>query len=189
MKFKMKKIYFVLTYTGTILSKIIKLYTKKEYSHVSIALDQDLKYMYSFGRLNPYNAFIGGFVHEEIDKGTFKRFKNTKSLIYDINVTDSEYNRIIKNICEFEKNKEKYHFNIKGLFAAGFNKKITKDNYFYCAEFLKFILDESGININLPEIIKPEDFENVKNKNIIYKGYLKNYNYRLAKLYENQVAC
>lgn len=90
MKFKMKKIYIVLTYTGTILSKIIKLYTKKEYSHVSIALDQDLKYMYSFGRLNPYNAFIGGFVHEEIDKGTFKRFKNTKSLVYDINVTDSD---------------------------------------------------------------------------------------------------
>ena len=49
----MKKIYIVLTYTGTILSRIIKVFTKKEYSHVSIALDQDLKYMYSFGRLNP----------------------------------------------------------------------------------------------------------------------------------------
>lgn len=184
----MKKIYIVLTYTGTILSKIIKVFTKKEYSHVSIALDQDLKYMYSFGRLNPYNAFIGGFVHEEIDKGTFKRFKNTKSLVYDINVTDLEYTRIMQNIYNFEQNKEKYHFNIKGLFAAGFNKKITKDKSFYCAEFLKFILDESGININLPEITKPEDFEKVENKNVIYKGYLKNYNYRPSKLYENKVA-
>lgn len=171
----MKKIYIVLTYTGTLLSKIIKIYTKQEYSHVSIALDQELKHMYSFGRLNPYNAFIGGFVHEEIDKGSFKRFKNTKSLIYDIDVTDLEYTRIIQNIYKFEKNKEKYNFNIKGLFAAGFNKKITKDNSFYCAEFLKFILDESGIKNNLPEITKPEDFEKVKNKNIIYKGYLKNY--------------
>ena len=40
-----------------------------------------------------------------------------------------------------------------------------------------------------PEDLEPEDFENVKNKNIIYKGYLRNYNYRLAKIYEDQVAC
>lgn len=34
--------------------------------------------MYSFGRLNPYNPFWGGFVHESIDKGTFKRFYLTR---------------------------------------------------------------------------------------------------------------
>lgn len=74
----MKKIYIVLTYTGTILSKLVKMYTKKEYSHVSIALDEDLKEMYSFGRTYAYCPFIAGFVHEEIDKGTFKRFKKRR---------------------------------------------------------------------------------------------------------------
>ena len=63
----MRKVYLVLTYTGTILSRIVKLYTRKEYSHVSIALDENLEEMYSFGRVNPYIAFIGGFVHEGID--------------------------------------------------------------------------------------------------------------------------
>ena len=53
----MKKIYIILTYTGTLLSKIIKFYTKNEFSHVSISLDKELKYMYSFGRLNAYNPF------------------------------------------------------------------------------------------------------------------------------------
>ena len=67
----MRKVYLVLTYTGTILSRIVKFYTKKEYSHVSIALDENLEEMYSFGRLNPYVAFIGGFVHEKIDKRYF----------------------------------------------------------------------------------------------------------------------
>ena len=32
----MKKIYLVLTHTGTVLSKIIKTYTKDEFSHVTI---------------------------------------------------------------------------------------------------------------------------------------------------------
>ena len=39
----MKKIYIILTHTGTALSKIIKGFTKDEFSHVSIALDIELK--------------------------------------------------------------------------------------------------------------------------------------------------
>ena len=62
----MKEIYIVLTHTGTTLSKLIKSYTKDEFSHVSIALDIKLEKMYSFGRLNPYNPFVAGFVHEYI---------------------------------------------------------------------------------------------------------------------------
>ena len=73
----MKKVYIVLTYTGTIISKIIKSYTKDEFSHVSIALDIELKHMYSFGRLNPYTPLWAGFVQEYIHKGTFKRFYKT----------------------------------------------------------------------------------------------------------------
>ena len=53
----MKKIYIVLTHSGTALSKIIKGFTKDEFSHVSISLDKELNEMYSFGRLNPYNPF------------------------------------------------------------------------------------------------------------------------------------
>ena len=75
----MKKIYIILAHTVTILSTIIRYWTKDEFSHVSIALVAELEQMYSFGRLNPYNPFWGSFVHEHIDKGTFKRFKKTKT--------------------------------------------------------------------------------------------------------------
>jgi len=50
----MQKIYIVLTHTGTLLSNLIKLYTKNDYSHVSLAFDEDLNEMYSFGRLYTY---------------------------------------------------------------------------------------------------------------------------------------
>ena len=90
----MKKIYIILTYTGTILSKIVKVYTRKEYSHVSISLDEDLTKMYSFGRLYPYNPFLGGFVHEGLDHGTFKRFKKTKTKIYSLEIPEEKYDKI-----------------------------------------------------------------------------------------------
>lgn len=61
----MKKIYIIMSFTGTILSRIIKMYEHDKYCHVSISLDKKLNQMYSFGRLNPYNTFIGGLVHEK----------------------------------------------------------------------------------------------------------------------------
>ena len=78
----MRKIYIILTHTGTLLSNIIKFYMGCEFSHVSIALDEQLEQMYSFGRLHPYNPFLGGFVHEYIKQGTFKRFQNTTAKVY-----------------------------------------------------------------------------------------------------------
>ena len=172
---KMKKIYIVLTYTGTILSRIIKGYTRDEFSHVSISLDEELTQMYSFGRLNAYNPFIGGFVHEQIDKGTFKRFKNTKSKVYSLEITDEQYDIIKTTINDFEANKNEYKFNISGLFAAGFNIRIKRKRSLYCAEFVKHILEIAEVKKDLPEIIKPEHFKDISKLNLIYSGKLKNY--------------
>ena len=137
----MKKVYILLTYTGTLLSKVIKIYTRDTYSHASISLDQDLEKLYSFGRLNPYNSFIGGFVHEGINHGTFKRFYKTKSVLFSLEVTDKEFYEINKIIKKIDKNKENYHFNVLGLLFVIFKKKRKKKDYFYCAEFVKFILE------------------------------------------------
>lgn len=169
----MKKIYIVLTHTGTILSRIIKKYTKDEFSHISISLDKELNEMYSFGRLNPYNAFWGGFVHESIHKGTFKRFYNTKAKIYYLEVTEKQYEHIKNLIKYIDENKQKYKFNILGLFAAGFNKQIKEEYSFYCAEFVKYVIESAGIDINLPETVKPEDFKKIEGLVEIYTGLLR----------------
>jgi len=171
----MKKVFIVLTHTGTTLSKIIKNYTKDEFSHVSISLDSELKEMYSFGRLNAYNPFWGGFVHEGINFGTFKRFKKTVCRIYALDVTEEQFNNV-KGIIEYIKHSKQLHnFNVIGLFAVGFNMRISFENSFYCAEFVKYVLDKSDIKNNLPEMIRPEDFKKLENSSIIYDGLLKNY--------------
>lgn len=171
----MKQIYIVLTHTGTTLSKIIKTYTRAEFSHISISLDEELNRMYSFGRLKPYNPFIGGFVHEYISKGTFKRFKNTWTTVYALNVTDEQYDIIEKSIEKFKKEKDEYKFNIIGLFAVAFNIKIRLKNAYYCAEFVKFLMERADIKNELPEIIKPEDFKQVQGLKPLYSGLLREY--------------
>ena len=151
---KMKRIYIVLTHTGTILSKVIKEFTKDEFSHVSIALDIELKEMYSFGRLNPYNPFWGGFVHEYIDKGTFKKFYKTRAKVYSLEVTEEQYRSIKSNIDQIKNNKEDYKLSyekIKNI--LGFNidhsfltyKKESKE---YGYEVDKILMKEKIIIFN-----------------------------------------
>ena len=171
----MHKIYIVLTYTGSLLAKIVRGYTGKEFSHVSISLDENLDAMYSFGRLNPYNPFIGGFVQESPDYGTFKRFSKTKTKIYSLEVNDEQYKQITEIIEDVSANRNCYHFNVLGLFAVAFHLKIRKEKAFYCAEFVKYVLDCSSLNIDLPEIVKPNDFTGLQGLKEIYSGMLSEY--------------
>ena len=173
----MKKIYIILTYTGTMLSKIIKYYTGDEFSHVSIALDPQLRKMYSFGRLNPYNPFWGGFVHKGINIGTFKRFSRTRAKIYSLEVDDEQYEKLKYAISYIKKLRKYYKFNTLGLFAVGFKIKIRSDKSFYCAEFVKHVLEEANIETMLPDLVKPEDFKLIKNLKLEYDGLLKFYKY------------
>ena len=175
-KYTMKNIYLVLTYTGTVLSKIITGYTKDEFSHVSISLDKDLNKMYSFGRTHLYNPFSGGFVHEYIDDGLYKRFSNTKAKIFSFAVTDDQFLRIQNKIERMENKKEEYKFNRLGMFAAGFQKKIKKrDKRYYCAEFIKEVLDNAEVETSLPRIVKPESFKKLEDTKEVYSGFLRNY--------------
>lgn len=172
----MKKIYIVLAHTGTILSRIIKMRTGAEYTHSSIALDKNLEQMYSFGRKYSYIAFIGGFVREGASFGTYKRFYKTEISVLEIPVTDEQYLKVYEHIEYIKKHKKEYRFNILGLFLAGFNKKLQFNKTYYCAEFVKKMLEVAEIDTSeLPDVIKPENFKNLSNAKLIYKGKLKKY--------------
>ena len=171
----MKKIYIVLTFTGTILSRVVHIYTKQEFCHSSLSLDKDLNEMYSFGRYWAYNPFIGGFVKEEVDSGTFKRFHNTEAAIYALEVSDWQYKLIKREIRRMKKSKGEYSFNFLGLCAIAFQKRIKRKNKYYCSEFVKHSLDTGNIDNNLPDMVRPQDFENIDNVELIYKGKLKDF--------------
>ena len=156
----MKKIYIVMTQTGTLLSRVIKIYSGCKYAHVSLSLDKNLDEMYSFGRLNPYNPFWGGFIHERVNSGTFKRFKKMEERI------------------------NPYRFNILGLIGAGFNISVHMKDHFYCAEFIKYLLEAGGVKVSLPKIVAPDDFMTIPNTKMIYMGKLSKYRESLTEVYD-----
>ncbi len=180
-----KTIYIMLSYTGTILSKIVKVATNREFSHVSIGLDLYLDELYSFGRVNPKNPFSGGFVKEELNSGVYADFDTTECTIYSINVSEEKYDKLKYYLHSFYKKKEEYGYNLFGLFGMVFNKPINRENKYFCSQFVASALKYADIYDfkKDPGLVYPHDFSEIPNINHIYTGKLNLYK---AYLYNSQ---
>ena len=65
----MKTIYILLTRSGTLLSKLVYSVTGANYTHASLAFDEDLSCLYSSTRKNGYTMFPAGPSREYLDRG------------------------------------------------------------------------------------------------------------------------
>jgi hypothetical protein len=169
-----KQVYLLLSNTGSLLTKLIKLYTKKPYNHASLAFDSHLAEVYSFGRKTVRNPFIGGFVKEDVKAGLFIQ---ADCAIYSITVTEEQIQKMNHYLQEIEAQKKHYRYNFLGLFGVLFNKSIKRKNAFFCSQFVAFLLKESNI-IDFdkpPSLITPHDLQNSSKFQFVYEGKLKNY--------------
>ncbi|SOC45016.1 hypothetical protein [Ureibacillus acetophenoni] len=169
-----KNVYILLTDTGTVFTRLIKLFTKKPYNHASICYDSNLNDVYSFGRKSVRNPFRGGFVKENLQSELFKR---SKCAIYSFEVTNEQLVEMKQYIQSIEKQKDDYSYNLIGLFGFIIKKPIKRKNAFFCSQFVATVLSESNIFEfeKSPSLIAPHDFQRVIECEIIYEGKLYNY--------------
>lgn len=170
-------IYIVISQTGTVLSRLLKFFTRKEYNHASISLSDDLCLMYSFGRLNAYNPFLGGFVRESAHFGTFKRFCNTGVIVLQTMVTQEDFAQIQSLISHIADNPMDYKYNYIGVFLAAFNIRFRKERWYYCSEFVREILVRANVRgvEQLKPIVHPTNFLNIPEFRMVYSGKLCDY--------------
>ena len=170
-------IYIVISQTGTILSRILKFITRKDYNHASISLREDLHMMYSFGRINAYNPISGGFVRESTRFGSFKRFYNTSAVVLRAVVTQEEYAKIESLISHIADHPTDYKYNYAGLFLAGLHICFRKERCYYCSEFVREVLAQANVSgvERLKPIVHPTNFLNIPEFEAIYFGKLRDY--------------
>ncbi|MGN0452611.1 MAG: hypothetical protein ACI4GZ_02290 [Ruminococcus sp.] len=172
-----KHLYIIMSQTGTFLSRLLKIVTRKEFNHSSISLYDDLHLLYSFGRRKAYNPFIGGFVAESASFGTFKRFPDTLVEVYAIEIDDKQYEGIEKTIQEMYAVKNIYRYNYVGIAMAGINKVVKIKNRYYCSEYVAMMLKKHNIKgyDALPSIVHPVDFAKLPGAELVYRGKLTDY--------------
>ena len=69
-----------------------------------------------------------------------------------------------------------YGYGSDGMVSASKDiLKISGENSFYCAEFVKYLLEQSFNKKILPEIVKPMDFLELDNLELVYEGVFRDY--------------
>lgn len=176
-----RDVYIILSNTGTLLSKTIKLYTKAPYNHTSIGFDPELRELYSFGRKNPNNPLFAGFVKENL---RHEFFRNTTCCIYKLSISNNEYLSMRHLIDEFEVETDKYRYNLVGLLGVMFNYPINRDYHYFCSQFVATLLEESGSYSFGKDLglVKPSDFHYLKNSALVYEGTFSDYFSRFSRV-------
>lgn len=174
-----KRVYIVLSQNYTILARIIKEITKDKYSHISLSFNKECSNMYSMGRKYVHFPFIGTYKKESIYNGVFNLCKNAEILIYELNVTDKQYDNIVKLLDEYGNSSKGY--NVIGLVLAMFNKKLNRNKY-YCSEFLYKILSDDSVDLfpKTKNIVRPMDFQKIRGLNKVYEGKIIDYKKNLV---------
>ena len=175
-----KDIYILLSNTGTLFTKSIRLYTKAPYNHTSLSLNEDLSEIYSFGRKNPINPFVAGFVKEN-ETGIYNYYKETTCEIYKLKVDAAKYEKIKMRIMLFERNKESYTYNLIGLLGIIANRPVKRKKAYFCSQFVDVVLEQSGIKLfdKPAELVTPRDFQCCSELKFIYGGRLLDYTQRV----------
>lgn len=172
-----QSVYIMLSDTGTFFTKSIKRYTNAPYNHASISFDPELKELYSFGRKNPNNPINGGFVKEDIFNGTYSKYPDTTCVLYKLDVSDRDVEKMKRILNFFQKNERKFLYNILGVLGVSLNEPVEFSNSYFCSQFVAEILHRSGIRLfdKLPVLVTPDDFRTNARLLKVYEGKLVDY--------------
>lgn len=111
----MKTLYIFLTRSGTLLSNLVYSLTGAQYTHVSLAFDEDLSTLYSSTRKNGYTMFPAGPSREYLNRGVFLMRENIPCALYALEVTDEAYTRAKRRTQHMMHHGELYRGTLAGL--------------------------------------------------------------------------
>lgn len=144
-------VYIFVCHTGTLLSSLIQLWTKDQYSHSLISFDASMTQMYSFGRkkLNDDITITGasnGFAVDDINNDFYTKWKkNIKYATFVIFVTKKQRAAMIKKVKFFIENQVKFTYDMAGLFAYAAHLPHEKQWSYFCSGFVADVLQTGEV--------------------------------------------
>lgn len=169
----MEKLYIGLVDTPGFFAGIIRRVIKQDYIHVVIGMDENLDECYSVGRRHPSIPIISGFEREEKDK-ILRAFPTARYMIYSINCTKEQKEKIQRNLRRCYRNRFHYHYCVIGLPFILFQKEFYQERHYTCSSFVARLLENNGIRLfdKHFSLVTPKDFYELEEKEIIYEGRL-----------------
>lgn len=171
----MKKIYILLSRTGTLPSRFIHTFTRGDFTHTSLALTPQTDRFYSYARRKLRNLFNAGIIIENIHDFVFARYPNCRCALFSLEVSDEAYEKMEGSVKELLENYEKATYNFLGAIPMRMGIRIPRKYKLVCSQFVARVLESSG-EIELPKdpyLMLPNDFPKIKAIQKIYEGPIK----------------
>ena len=165
-----KRLYVLLTDTGTHFSRISKLVTGDPYNHVSVSFDDTLETIYTYALRNA-NGFKGGLKKENLEV-----LKGSRYSLYELPVTTDIYGQVVSKVKEMEEDLVGTGYNHLALINAIFKKEIFESEMgakMICSQFVVEILKQSGVELfknRASSTVRPYDFVRSKLLRFVRRG-------------------
>lgn len=173
----MRKIYILISQTGTLFSRSIKWYTKQPYNHGAISTDKHFPIFWSFARRWPRLPFPGCFVKEEFNKGTYALFPDTDCIVLAFEAEDEKVEKVDTILEEHINSKKRYGYNYLTLLSTILLGKVveSKRHRRTCMEFVAYALSESDIHEfdKRIQLVHPMEVYDDFRENVVYKGKMR----------------
>lgn len=170
----MKTIYILLTRSGTLLSNLVYAVTGANYTHASLAFDDELSCLYSSTRKNGYTMFPAGPSREYLNRGVFRLRENVPCALYALEVSDEAYARARRQTEHMMAHGRLYRFNVLGLMLCALRIRWKRRRHYFCSQFVSEVLEKSGA-MELPKdstLMHPNDYTKLNGLKCVFQGRL-----------------
>lgn len=171
-----RRVYIVLTRTDTNVARVIRILTRKPYSHASISMDSSLQQLFSFCRNHPRFPLPASFNEECIGQGVFGLFSYIPCEIYEIPLSEEQYQHFKDQLDHFVNCREQYSYSLSSLVSIPLQIKRQLRYKFVCSQFVAYMLQECDMTLEKPaSLYSPEDLRHLPTAKLIYRGELNSY--------------
>ena len=202
----MKYVYILLSATPSKFGKLIRCALNERYNHMSIALDNEFKELYSFARKKNHLPLEAGFVIEDYYRFSLCKEVPINCRVYKIPLKEEQYEKLLISIDKV-RNDTSYVYNLFSALSFPIFKGFYVKKAFTCVGFVAFLLNNAGFKLrkkpwkyspnSLGIELEPylyyvgelADFNNFKENSNVNYSYFKKVNY-IKKIWKStQILC
>lgn len=180
-------VYITLMNGKSPLADIISKATGDYFTHACISFNSALDPLYSFGSKNDIEKGMGFSIAHVKDKAISRN--QPYYSVYVMYVSDSAYTAMKERLKYFEKNKNKFKYDFKGLVDIFFNR--SSENHstkYFCSRFVMDIISQAMPLRKVASLWRPQQIESLSNISLVNRGFdLYNYDKKITERNEKLI--
>lgn len=139
-------LYLMVSRTETNIGRIIRVFSRYPYNHVSLSLDPNLREWVSFGRFRKDTPFYAGFIRETAER-YLSQNGDTPIRLFRLQITEMKFRQLSRLFSSAGYGETRLIYNLYDAIASSVHIKIPIRGAYTCLSFASMVLDKRYLNI------------------------------------------